>query len=167
MKIKLVKGLDTIYADNIQFVNITKVFVRFNLKNAIPGLYNVVVEHLCEGTIVVPNGFEVKNGAPNYLSVNAVAPNNVRPGRVATFTVEYANLGNTDIIAPSIDIKSYAGSPISIDAAGLSANTSVLHVPLQIQGEPNNILRPGITGSVVIYTKTVAGLGFTISVANQ
>ncbi|MCX6233021.1 MAG: hypothetical protein NTZ33_15945 [Bacteroidetes bacterium] len=167
LKVKLVKGLDTIYANNLQFVNITKVFVRFDLKDASPGFYNVIVEHLCEGTKVIPNGFEVKNGAPNYLSINAVAPNNVRPGRVATFTVEYANLGNTDIVAPSIDIKSYAGSPISVDAAGLSSNKTLIHIPLQIQGEPTNILRPGVTGSIVIYTRTIAGLGFTISVSNQ
>jgi len=167
MIVKLVKGSDTIYAEALQFVNITKVYVRFNLKDAIPGLYNVIVEHLCEGTIVIPDGFEVKNGTPNYLSVNAIAPNNVRNGRIASFTVEYANLGNTDIVAPSIDIKSYAGSPISLDAAGLASNRMLLHIPLQIPGEPNNILRPGITGSIVIYTRTVAGLGFTISVSNQ
>jgi hypothetical protein len=167
MKVKLIKGNDTISAEALQLVNITKAFVRFDLKNAIPGFYNVMVEHLCEGTIVIPNGFEVKNGTPNYLSLNAIAPNNVRNGRVASFTVEYANLGNTDIVAPSIDIKSYAGSPISIDAAGLVNNLYLLHIPLQIQGEPNNILRPGVTGSIVIYTRTVAGLGFTISVSNQ
>jgi len=167
MKIRLVKGNDTIHAEELQFVDITKVFVRFDLKDATPGFYDVIVEHLCEGIITIQNGFEIKNGTPNYLSVNAIAPNNVRNGRVASFTVEYANLGNTDIVAPSIDIKSYAGSPISIDAAGLSNNATFLHIPLQIQGEPNNILRPGVTGSIVIYTRTVAGLGFTISVSNQ
>ncbi len=167
MKIKLVKGNDTIHAEALQFINFTKVFVRFDLKDAVPGIYNVIVEHLCEGTIVIPNGFEVKNGAPNFLSVNAIAPNNVRNGRIASFTIEYANLGNTDIVAPSINIKSYAGSPISLDAAGLANNSMQLNIPLQIQGEPNNILRPGVTGSIVIYTRTVAGLGFTISVSNQ
>ena len=167
MKVKLVKGNDTIYAESLQLVDITKVFVLFNLKDAAPGFYDVIVEHLCEGIITIPNGFEVKSGTPNYLSINAIAPNNVRNGRVASFTVEYANLGNTDIVSPSIDIKSYAGSPISVDAAGLANNATFLHIPLQIPGEPNNILRPGITGSIVIYTKTVAGLGFTISVSNQ
>jgi hypothetical protein len=167
MKIKLVKGSDTIHAEALQFINFTKVFVRFDLKNAVPGIYNVIVEHLCEGIIVIPNGFEVKSGAPNFLSVYAIAPDNVRNGRIASFTVEYANLGNTDIVAPSINIKSYAGSPISIDAAGLANNSMILNIPLQIQGEPNNILRPGVTGSIVIYTRTVAGLGFTISVSNQ
>ncbi|MFZ4411773.1 MAG: CARDB domain-containing protein [Bacteroidales bacterium] len=166
MKIRLQRGNDTIHAESLQLVNITKAFVKFNLINAVPGFYNVIVEHLCEGTIVIPNGFEVKNGTPNYLSVNAIAPNNVRAGRVISYTVEYANLGNTDIIAPSIDIKSYAGAPISVDAAGLSNNATTLHIPLQILGEPNNILRPGITGSIVIYSRALTGLGFTISVSN-
>lgn len=167
MKVRLIKGTDTIHAESLQFVDITKVFVRFNLKDAMPGLYDVVVEHLCEGIKEIPNGFEVKNGTPNYLSVNAIAPNNVRTGRITSFTVEYANLGNTDIVAPSIDIKSYTISPISLSAAGLAYNNTFLHIPLQIPGEPDNILRPGITGSIVIYTKTTAGLGFTISVSNQ
>lgn len=167
MKVRLAKGNDTIYADTLIFVNLTKVYVRFNLKNAVPGMYNVIVEHLCEGTIVIPNGFEVKNGTPNFLSVNAVAPNNVRIGRTASFTVEYANLGNTDIVAPAIDIKSYTTSPIALTTSGLSSNSKLLHIPLQIAGEPANILRPGVTGSVVIYTFTSGGLGFTIVVANQ
>ena len=167
MKVKLVKGSDTIFAEALQLVNITKVFVRFNLKDAVPGFYNVIVEHLCEGTIVIPNGFEIKNGTPNFLSLNPIAPNNVRAGRVISYTVEYANLGNTDIIAPSIDIKSYAGAPISIDAAGLASNKTLLHIPLQISGEPNNILRPGVTGSIIIYSRAITGLGFTISVSNQ
>ncbi len=167
MIVKLVKGSDTIYAEALQFIDITKVYVRFDLRDAVPGFYDVIVEHLCEGTIEISNGFEVKSGTPNYLSLNAIAPNNVRNGRVASFTVEYANLGNTDIVAPSIDIISHAGSPISIDAAGLANNATTLQIPLQIQGEPNNILRPGVVGSVVIYTRTIAGLGFTISVSDQ
>ncbi len=167
MKISLVKGSDTIYAEQLTFVDLTKVYARFNLKDAAVGFYNVLVEHLCEGIIEIPNGFEVKNGAPNYLSVNAVAPNNVRANRITSFTVEYANLGNTDILAPAIDILSYTGSPIALNTSELNNNNTMLHIPLQINGEPDNILRPGVTGSLVIYTKTSAGLGFTITVANQ
>ena len=167
MKVRLAKGNDTIYADTLIYVDLTKVFVRFNLKDANPGLYNVIVEHLCEGTIEIANGFEIKNGSPNFLSVNAVAPNNVRKDRNASFTIEYANLGNTDIIAPAIDIISYSGSPIALSTSNLSINSTHLHIPLQIAGEPSNILRPGVTGSIVIYTRTSGGLGFTINVTNQ
>ncbi len=167
MKVRLAKGNDTIHADTLFFVDLTKVYVRFNLKDALPGMYNVIVEHLCEGTIEIANGFEVKTGAPNFLSINAVAPANVRSNRIVSFTLEYANLGNTDIVAPAIDIISYSGSPIALNTSSLAVNTTQLHIPLQIPGEPNNILRPGITGSIVIYTQTSAGLGFTITVSNQ
>ena len=117
MKVRLAKGNDTIHADTLFFVDLTKVYVRFNLKDALPGMYNVIVEHLCEGTIEIANGFEVKTGAPNFLSINAVAPANVRSNRIVSFTLEYANLGNTDIVAPAIDIISYSGSPIALNTS--------------------------------------------------
>lgn len=164
MKVSLIKGNDTIRADTLIFINFTKAYVRFNLKDKTVGMYKMQVHHFCEGTLEIPNAFEVKSGTPNYLSINVVHPANARANKVTSFTIEYANLGNTDLIAPSIDIVSQAGAPIALDASGLSSNSTQLHIPLQIPGEPYNVLRPGVTGSIIIYTRTTAGLGFTISI---
>ena len=101
MKVSIIRGNDTITADTLIFINFTKVYVRFNLKDKTVGMYKMHVHHFCEGTLEIPNAFEVKSGTPNYLSINVVHPANARANKVTSFTIEYANLGNTDLIAPS------------------------------------------------------------------
>ena len=67
---------------------------------------------------------------------------------------------------PTIIVDSHTGAPIALDADDLGLGLTQIVIPLQVAGEPNNILRPGVTGSVVIYTFTSAGIGITIGSPN-
>ncbi|MCD4680911.1 MAG: hypothetical protein K8S00_11040 [Bacteroidales bacterium] len=166
MEVWLENTTDTIYPDTIIYVDRSKVFITFELYEEAIGLYDVIAHNFCVGTTSLQNGFEIIDGDKGKLGIDIVTPATARPKRVTSFTVEYANIGHTDITNPTIIVDSHTGAPIAIEADDLGLELTQIVIPLQIPGEPNNILRPGVTGSIVIYTYTSAGIGITIGSPN-
>ncbi len=150
-------------ATELHFIDITKSLVTFNLEGAMLGMYDVVAINKSGDTAIVEEGFRVIQGEAPFLGVNILHPANSRPHRISAFTIEFGNLGNIDLIAPVLKVESLVGAPIAYDPGGLSANNTVMLVPLSIPGEPPGILRPGVSGSITIYTKSTHGLGFLIT----
>lgn len=157
---------DTIQPDTIIYVNRSKVFVTFDLLGASLGYYDVMAHNFCEGITSLEDGFEIISGDAGRLGIDIVTPTTARPYRVTSFTVEFANIGFTDINNPTISIISHTGAPIALTSEELSLGLTQLSVPLQVDGEPPGILRPGVSGTVVIYTYTSAGIGITIGSPN-
>ena len=76
-------------------------------------------------------------------------------------TLEFGNIGNTDIQNAILEVNSLGGSKIALTAEGLSNDTYRLLIPLTIEGEPDGLLRPGSSGTINIYTYTGGSLIFT------
>ncbi|HRZ48373.1 MAG TPA: CARDB domain-containing protein [Bacteroidales bacterium] len=153
----------TIPAIQTSVIDISKCLTTFNLNGASLGKYDVVAVNQQGDTARLPLAFRVIQGADGMLGINVLTPANSRPGRISAFTIEFGNTGNVDLVAPVIKLESLAGAPIAYDPAGLAANNTVMLIPLSLPGEPPNILRPGVSGSIMIYTKSTAGLGFLIT----
>jgi len=166
MQVCLQNSTDTIYPDTMYYVDRSKVFVTFELYGEAIGLYDVMAHNFCEGVVSLQNGFEIIDGEKGKLGIDIVTPTVARPHRVTSFTIEYANIGHTDIKNPVIQVESHTDAPIARDPDNLGLGLKYIEIPLQIVGEPNNILRPGATGSIVIYTYTISGIGISISSPN-
>ncbi len=163
MEVWLEKDSIVIDADTLIFVDFHKVYAVFDLKGQDIGKYALGAFNFCEGENYVENGFEIVDGAKDKLSTSLILPNSSRPNRVIAITLEYANLGTTDILHPVVDIYSHANSPISLSPTSLLEDDKlVLPVTLEIEGEPQGVLRPGTYGSVTFYAYTRGGLIFTI-----
>lgn len=144
-------------------LDISRCLTTFNLNGALLGKYDVVAVNQQGDTARLPLAFTVIQGADGMLGINVLTPANSRPGRISAFTIEFGNTGNVDLVAPVIKVESLAGAPIAYDPSGLAALNTVMLIPLSLPGEPPNILRPGVSGSIVIYTKSTHGLGFLIT----
>ena len=76
--------------------------------------------------------------------------------------LEFGNTGNTDIVAPVLEVQSVGGTYIALTPEGLAEQGTVLRIPLTIEGEPEGLLRPGSYGTVTIYGYTAGSLVFAI-----
>jgi hypothetical protein len=155
-------GGTAIPASAIVFIDQTRVFATFDLRGQPTGMYDVVAERDDGQEATLPEGFEVVTGQSPQLSANIVQPSSVGTNRVSTFRVEFSNSGNVDIENPEIVLNSVVGAPVSLDVPGLDLNLTTMTLPLEEVGGPPGVLRPGAAGSIVVYTKSVTGLGFVL-----
>jgi|GEM_PF-1028558 len=166
MNFQLVKGT-AIHAEKTVYVDRTKVYATFNLKGAVPGIYDVVADNFCVDRDTLFQAFEVINGLAAELGLHVIPPPNVRANRVTSFMIEYTNLGNVDMISPQIKVKSEGGAPIALTMEALPQNQQELIIPLVEKNGPPGIIRPGFIGTLIVYTKSTGPLGFTIVMLNQ
>jgi len=162
MVLRLERDGASIEADAVHFVNSLRVYATFDLKGAVLGQYDVVAEKDGGGSAILPDGFTVVAGTAPNLATNIIQSPSARPGQLATITVEYANTGNTDIVHPVVQLTSIAGAPVSLDIATVDMGGAELELTLTELGGPPDVLRPGATGSITVYTKATVGLGFTL-----
>ena len=151
-----------IYASSLRYVNFNQVYATFNLDGAPLGIYSMNAYNYCAGTYTLRDCFEVIEGEQGKLITNLIIPEGLRGNRYCCLTLEYGNLGNTDIVAPIIKLTSIDDSYIGLRRGELNIHRTELTIPLQVEGEPANILRPGVRGTVTIYCFTNGGLTFRI-----
>ena len=152
----------TIEGEDLQYVNFNQVFVTFDLTNAPLGTYSLEAENYCAGSYTLHDCFEVVEGVPGQLVTNLMIPEGLRQNRYTILTLEFGNIGNVDIPAASVDIESIGGSWIGLRRGELNIHRTELTVPLKIAGEPSNVLRPGVRGTITIYCYTNGGLLFRV-----
>lgn len=167
MRVCLRNAGDTICADTLLYVNYYKAFARFDLTGRTPGIYDVSAENFCEGESVLTDGFEIQEGVPNGLAYNLIFPSAPRPNRNVVMMLEFGNTGNLDLHDQVLEITSMGGSPIALTPEGVLLGNTVLLVPLNIEGQPQGLLRPGCYGTLNLYGYTSGGLVFTIKHVNQ
>lgn len=163
MRVWMAMGHDTVYASHLDFVNYFQSFAEFDLTGRTPGLYDVGILHHCEGEIVVSNAFTVEEGLPEALNTYLYNPTSTRPNREVMMILYFTNQGNTDIRNAVIQLRSETGNPVSTTSSGLSENKTTLSLPLSIEGEPDGLLRPGVTGQIIIYSFSSNNLVYTIN----
>lgn len=167
MRVCLRNAGDTICADTLLYVNYYKAFARFDLTGRTPGIYDVSAENFCEGESVLTDGFEIQEGVPNGLAYNLIFPSAPRPNRNVVMMLEFGNTGNLDLHDQVLEITSMGGSPIALTPEGVQQGNTVLLVPLNIEGQPQGLLRPGCYGTINLYGYTSGGLVFTFKPVNQ
>jgi hypothetical protein len=142
-------------ADKIQYVNSTEVWATFNLQGLATGDYDVEVVNGSQ-TATLAHSFQVTNGPVGQVSVSLVLPSTIRQGENGVVTVDYANVGQTDIAAPIIDLNS---PQALLQVAGLPGGTGNVAFLGTSPSGPAGVLQPGAQGSMSFsYTPLTTGL---------
>lgn len=186
MEVRLEGANDTIIASGIFYVDPTTVYPTFDLSGAPLGFYDVVADNIeiipevfdidsitqvqmqsfKEVTSTLVNGFEVVMGSSPNLQVNVIQPANTRSNSIVSMSIEFTNAGNMDILTTSLFINSFVGAPLSFTVTGLSAMLAELEIIMSEPNGPPGLLRPGVSGTIVVYSKSTAGLGFSLTLPN-
>ncbi|WP_165358961.1 CARDB domain-containing protein [Spirosoma sordidisoli] len=179
-RFSLRKAAGQVTARRVQLINQTLAYVTFDLQNQPLGLYDVLVERPGSQTVVLPNGFTVKqgptntqaangNGGPAYgtgfvcsitndgldqqLAADFVTPAGIRFNTIGSFTIQYKNEGSVDIPAPTRFLISLnEGVSVTLAADKLDENKTDLILLCEEENGPRGILRPGASGFFKIYT---------------
>ncbi len=122
----------------------------FDLTGLPTGAAGVQVVNTGGATETLPAGFKIIAGSPGQLVTNLSAPSSVRLGRDFTITVQYANDGDTDLLAPVMHLSGLGFSELSFTPDMSNPATSLDLVGVNSTG-PAGILPPGSQGSVTIY----------------
>lgn len=186
MQVTLTNGSgDTHIAENVLFINSTKLFATFNLNNAKLGMYNVVAQKTDYITATLENGFEITIGSSGNSAIDASGfschidnlgfddqintdvqhPASTRPNRLVKISIHFENQGNVDIPSPGRMLVSLTGTPLSFDPQDFSAELKELYIEFTENNGPPGILRPGAQGTVNVYTKAtiIANLQFVLT----
>ncbi|MBR3413120.1 MAG: hypothetical protein IKG81_10585 [Bacteroidales bacterium] len=162
MKVWMLHGGDTLFADTLIYSSYYQAFARFNLKGVDTGYYSMGVLNYCEGEAMLTDVFHVTEGSPDGLSYHMVFPTSPRYNRTISMMLEFGNTGNTDIVGAVLEVQSVGGTYIALTPEDLRTQSTVLRIPLTIDGEPEGLLRPGSYGTVTIYGFTAGSLVFAI-----
>lgn len=162
MDLMLRRGAVSLQADTLLFVNSTKIFATFDLDGAELGLYDLLAVNEESDTAALMQCFEVEDGQVLQLLTNVVAPSSTRPGTIVSVRIEFANAGNVNIENPVVTLISAGGAPVAFTVEELIQRRMELVVPLNEFRGPVGVLRPGATGSVIIYGKADSNLSFIL-----
>ena len=160
MDVWMEKGGDTLRPVDLNFVSYYQAYARFNLSGADTGDYNIGLFNFCEGEVSMDSAFHISAPSPDGLGYNIIFPNSPRPNRTITMVLEFGNLGNTDIENVVLEVESVGGTYISLTPEGLREHGTTVQIPLNIPGEPEGLLRPGIHGTVTFYGYTAGSIVF-------
>lgn len=175
MVVKLGSNVSSTFylAQNISFINSTKLFATFDLANSSIGFYDVVAQKSDNTTAILPLGFEIITGSSGNVGVDTTGfscyignigfadqintyvqhPSSTRPNWIVTISIHFANNGSVDIAAPGRLLVSLSGVPLSYTPENFTANSKEHYIKFEEFGGPPGILRPGAQGTVTIYTK--------------
>ncbi len=166
MQVFLVKDNTTIEGTLRQFTDQSEVYVTFDLTGADTGVYHVVANKFCDGMAILGNAFHIESGQAANLVVNVLQPAAMATNGVNILQVEFTNAGNTDLIAPDCELLSLKNAPVSLTYQGLQAGLTSLILQMREPGGPPDILRPGMSGTIIVYIKASQALVFTLKLPN-
>jgi RHS repeat-associated protein len=130
-------------ASQIIWKDSTETWATFDLQGLETGVYDVHIQD--DGkTFSLEDTFTVTSGATGQLETRLIAPTALRPGQSGIVTVEYANTGETDIIAPLMTLTADNAALHLSEQAGVG-NSSIQFLAINQEGHAG-ILSPGARG---------------------
>jgi subtilase family serine protease len=171
-------------AHTITYVNSTTLFASFNLAGMPVGLYDVKMKKANKDSTSLPDGFSIVNGPGGGLAggggtgggfyctiknvgvnqlmdVDVQYPEATRTRRVFPMVINFGNSANVDIPVPTRILISVGGDPISFVTDGMVADMingkTELYIEFKELNAPVDVLRPGATGSITIFTLSQTG----------
>jgi hypothetical protein len=145
------------YGGSLYYVDPTLAYATFDLAGAAEGAYDLRLI-APDGTLAVKAGaFQVSAGNGGRLQARLILPSAVRAGRPYTFEIEYANLGDTDLLSPILrvatdDLRKMGLTPDQSDGVG-----ELVFLGYSSTG-PAGILRPGDFERVTVYSTAGTGM---------
>ncbi len=138
----------------------------FNLTGLPTGAADVQVVNTGGATETLSHGFNITAGKPGELVTSISAPSGVRVGRGFTVTVNYQNVGATDLLAPVLVVSGNGSAELSFYSDFSNPATSLDLIAINPNG-PAGILPPGASGSLTIYgtSSTTGSVTLQVSTA--
>ena len=131
-------------ANNVIWKNDTELWATFDLRGLSEGNYDIRLEDTLENA-ALEDSFTVTSGPLGTLETQLIFPSALRPGQSAVVTVNYANAGETDIVAPILTL-SADNALIQVPEQAGEATSTVQFLGINPEG-PAGILSPGARGS--------------------
>jgi RHS repeat-associated protein len=123
----------------------SEMWATFDLQGLDAGLYDIQVTE-GEATATLEDSFTVTAGAVGSLNMEIIAPSAIRPGYQGTVTIEYENIGETDIVAPLLALDADNARLRFLNGENWTEG-QVYFLGINPEG-PAGILSPGAKGSV-------------------
>ncbi|MFN8626155.1 MAG: RHS repeat-associated core domain-containing protein [Candidatus Binatia bacterium] len=145
-------------------------YVTFDLAGLSTGAYGVRVSDGAR-TASLADGFTVAVGAPGTVQAQLTMPKAMRPDWTETVTVEYANVGNTDAVAPLM-VLSLQNAKLQLPGKSAFAYATVQLLGINGAG-PAGVLPPGAHNTITLQMQPTTGSGtitgklWVLSDANQ
>jgi WD40 repeat protein len=125
----------------------TTAFATFDLTSAQVGAYSVNVTQVASSTtLTLAQAVNVGVGAGPNLKLSMQAPPQLRQGRTYSFTLNCANLGDGDAVAPFVSVTS--AQPGSLRNSHGATVQNQLSWLAGATGWPSGVLPAGATGSI-------------------
>ncbi len=164
---KLLGPAGTIDEQSVDLQDSSTAFVTFNLSGMPTGSYDVQATQSDGSTIVLLQGLDVVPAASADVQVYLSAPNAVLVGAQGGISITYVNDGNTDALAPLMELTAeYAALPEAVlVGAGPAEQVGPIFAaaPLWFLGisssGPAGVLRPGESGVINIPFQTTGLVG--------
>ena len=143
-------------ADSVFLKDTSTVYATFGLFNASAGIYDVRAIQQDGATQRLYGAVTVVQGEGPDVLLTIKGPAGVPPNRLNIFTLNYANAGGSDMLAPLLLLESPNGTPIGMSADTLGAE------PIHLLGAsldgPMDTLRPGARYVIpVVFRSTFSG----------
>ena len=130
-------------ASQVLWRSSTELWATFDLQGSEIGDYDVQIEASGK-TAGLEDVFSVTSGTTGQLETRLITPNALRPGQSGNVTVEYTNVGETDLVAPLLTLGAdNAGLRFASQSSGNESSIQFLAIN---QEGPAGILTPGATG---------------------
>jgi RHS repeat-associated protein len=154
-------------ASKVWWKDTTEMWATFDLRGLATGLYDVRLE---DGSkIALANDiFTVTDGVVGKLETQLMAPAALRPGETGVIVINYANTGETDIVAPLLTLGA-DNANFTLPNEGGAGNPSIQILGIDETG-PAGILSPGETGGFSVrFVPTVTAniVNFSLSQASE
>jgi hypothetical protein len=170
-QVSLVSGATVIPALATYFRDPGQMYATFDLTGKAAGAYDVRLTDQGR-TATAARAFTVTTGAPGNLQVQLEGLDVIRSGTRGVVTVDYRNVGNTDIAAPLLVLSADNANlfpPGETDPSSATPNVFLVGVNNSV---PAGILPPGFEGKVSvsflpITTGANAPINFTLNVLSD
>ncbi|NCS52426.1 MAG: hypothetical protein GPJ23_08650, partial [Microcystis aeruginosa G13-05] len=140
-------------ASQIIWKDSTETWATFNLQGLETGIYDVQIAD-AQQTFTLDDSFTVTNGPVGYIDVQLGIPNALRPGQQGIVTVNYTNRGQTDIVAPLIEVTAELAE-LKLPEQSNFGGSSLQFLGINTEGAAG-ILSPGMTGNFsLVFRPTV------------
>ncbi|MDB9426220.1 CARDB domain-containing protein, partial [Microcystis aeruginosa CS-564/01] len=154
-------------ASKVWWKDTTEMWATFDLRGLATGLYDVRLE---DGSkVALANDiFTVTDGVVGKLETQLLAPAALRPGETGVIVINYANTGETDIVAPLLTLGA-DNANFTLPNQGGAGNPSIQILGIDETG-PAGILSPGETGGFSVrFVPTVTAniVNFSLSQASE
>lgn len=144
-------GSPTLVADEVMQLSATEISAHFSFSGETLGLYNVVGIWPGGPQEELPSAFEVHTGQIGpQLEASLDAPDLVRPDRTFTIWLDYANTGDSGMVAPLFIVSSPDGVPLRLSDHEAFADKPAQVMGVNLEGYAG-LLPPGASGRIPLY----------------